>query len=70
MRLAHLQAEIDGLKQVLDLGRQRAEEARQRAEEIREERDRWAKMAEAAQRQITDMSKSPSGFLGWFKRIG
>lgn len=48
--LAKAEAQLDGLKAVLDL-------ERKRAEELRQERDRWAGVAEASQRQITDMTK-------------
>lgn len=50
--LVRAEAQIEGLKAILDV-------ERQRTEELRLERDRWAGMAEASQRQITDMSRKP-----------
>lgn len=48
--LAKAETQLEGLKAILDL-------ERKRAEELRQERDRWAGVAEASQRQITDMTK-------------
>lgn len=50
--LARAEAQLEGLKAILEV-------ERQRSEELRLERDRWAGMAETSQRQITDMSKKP-----------
>lgn len=62
VRLAKAEAQLDALKEVLEL-------ERKRAEELRQERDRWASALEASQRQITDMTSKPSrGFLGWLRR--
>jgi hypothetical protein len=58
VRLARAEARLEVLEGVLELERRRAEE---RAEELRQERDRWAMMAEASQRQLVDMTKRPRG---------
>jgi hypothetical protein len=63
IRLAKAEAQIDGLKEILEI-------ERKRAEELRQERDKWSGLAEASQRQIVDMSKRPRGGLfAWFNRI-
>src|SRR4051794_32406552 len=46
VRLARAEAALDALKEIVEL-------ERKRAEELRAERDRWAGIAEASQRQIT-----------------
>jgi hypothetical protein len=46
IRLARAEAEVAGLREILEL-------ERKRAEELKIERDRWAGIAEASQRQIT-----------------
>lgn len=62
VRLAKAEAQLEALKEVLEL-------ERKRAEELRQERDRWASALEASQRQITDMTNKPSrGFFTWLKR--
>lgn len=65
LRLAKAEAQLDALKEVLEV-------ERKRAEELRQERDRWASALEASQRQITDLSKKPEeasrGFFGWLRR--
>jgi hypothetical protein len=62
VRLARAEAELGALKKVIELERQRAEDARQRAEELRAERDRWAGIAEASQRQITHLAERRRGW--------
>jgi len=62
VRLARAETELEGLKKVIELERQRAEDARQRAEELRAERDRWAGIAEASQRQITYLAEQRRGW--------
>lgn len=70
IRCARLEAQLDAMREVLELERKRTEDARQHAEELRRERDRWSGMAEASQRQLVDLTKRPSGFLGWLRRLG
>jgi hypothetical protein len=62
VRLARAEAELEALKKVIELECQRAEDARQRAEELRAERDRWAGIAEASQRQITHLAEQRRGW--------
>jgi hypothetical protein len=62
VKLARAEAELDALKQVIELERKRAEDARQRADELRTERDRWAGIAEASQRQITHLAEQRRGW--------
>ena len=66
VKLARAEAQLESLKEVLEL-------ERKRAEELKQERDRWASALEASQRQITDLTKKaaeerPKGLLGWLKR--
>lgn len=61
IRLAKAEAQIEGLKDLL-------EAERKRAEELRQERDKWSGMAEASQRQLVDLSKRPKGLLWWLRR--
>jgi hypothetical protein len=58
VRLARAEAELDSLKQVLEL-------ERKRAEELRAERDRWAGIAESSQRQITHLAERRRGWWPW-----
>lgn len=60
-RLAKAEAQLEALKEVLEL-------ERKRSEELRQERDRWASALETSQRQITDMTGKPKRFLGWLRR--
>jgi hypothetical protein len=65
VRLVKAEAQLEALKEVLEL-------ERKRAEELRQERDRWASALEASQRQLTDLTKKPGeptrkGFLRWFR---
>jgi excisionase family DNA binding protein len=46
VELVSLRSQIDALKQILEMERQRAEEARKREEDLKAERDRWAAQAE------------------------
>ena len=63
VRVAALEAEIAGLKALLDV-------ERQRTDEIRAERDRWASQAETAHRLLTDQRAKP-GLLAWlFRKAG
>jgi len=57
-----------GLKNGL-LGREEPNQdhERGRAEGLRQERDRWAMMAEASQRQLVDLTKRPRGLARWFR---
>lgn len=41
-----LRSEVEKLKALLEMERQRAEDARQRIEDVKAERDRWAQQAE------------------------
>jgi len=59
IRLARAEAELDALKQIVEI-------ERRRAEEIRAERDRWAGIAEASQRQITDLSAKVREPRSWW----
>ncbi len=61
VRLAKAEAQLEALKEVLDL-------ERKRADELRQERDKWSSMAEASQRQLVDLTKKPKRFLGWLRR--
>jgi hypothetical protein len=62
VRLAKAEAQLEALKEVLEV-------ERKRAEELRQERDKWSNMAEASQRQLVDLTKKPkSGFFGWLRR--
>lgn len=62
VRLAKAEAQLESLKEVLEL-------ERKRGEELKQERDRWASALEASQRQLTDMTNKPSrGFFSWLKR--
>jgi DNA-binding transcriptional MerR regulator len=64
VRLAKAEAQLEALKEIVEL-------ERKRAEELKEERDRWASALEASQRQITDLTKKaeepPKGWF-WFRR--
>jgi uncharacterized coiled-coil protein SlyX len=62
VRLAKAEAQIEGLKEILEV-------ERKRAEELRQERDKWSGLAEVSQRQLVDLSKRPRGFLGWLKSL-
>lgn len=76
--IGRLEAEISGLKDELERERARATQVdaltaileieRKRAEELRQERDKWAGMAEAGQRQLVEITKQPKGFLAWLRR--
>ncbi|MBL0408437.1 hypothetical protein JKG68_31720 [Microvirga aerilata] len=64
--IVRMEAEVEGLREILEV-------EWKRAEELRQERDRWASALEASQRQITDLTKkaesvSGRGFLGWLRR--
>jgi hypothetical protein len=66
IRLAKAEAQLEALKEILEM-------ERKRAEELKAERDRWASALEASQRQITDQTKRTEepprkGFFGWLKR--
>ncbi|WP_455986347.1 hypothetical protein [Methylorubrum extorquens] len=52
VRLARAEASLEALKEIVEL-------ERKRAEELRAERDRWAGIAEASQRQITHLTAKP-----------
>ena len=78
IRLARMEERVRALETVLEIERKRAAEDRQRAEEdrrrveeradeLRQERDKWAGMAEASQRQLVDPTKRPKGFARWFR---
>jgi dTDP-4-amino-4,6-dideoxygalactose transaminase len=49
-----LQAQLDGLKEILRRADATADELRQDREQLREDRDKWRNLAENQQRQITD----------------
>jgi excisionase family DNA binding protein len=70
IRLARMEERVKSLETVLELERRRAEEDRQRAEkradELRQERDAWRGQAEAAQRQLVDLTgRSRKGLRRW-----
>jgi hypothetical protein len=52
VKLARAEASLEALKEIVEL-------ERKRAEELRAERDRWAGIAEASQRQITHLTTKP-----------
>src|SRR4051794_14986583 len=60
LRSAALSATVDALKAAL-------ETEKQRVSDLRQERDRWAMMAEASQRQLVDLTKRPRGLARWFR---
>jgi hypothetical protein len=68
---ALLEVERKHVALVADDARQRTEEARQRADELRDDRDRWAGIAEAHQRQVAELL-APKPSRGWwpFRRVG
>ena len=61
--IARIEAEVEGLGEILEV-------ERKRLEELRQERGRWASALEASQRQITDLTKNSEGkgFFSWFGR--
>lgn len=61
IRLAKAEAQIEGMKEILEI-------ERRRAEELRQERDKWSSVAEASQRQLVDLSKKPKGLWDGFSR--
>jgi hypothetical protein len=66
-----MEAEIEGLKALLEAAKRMEEEKDRRIEELRQERDRWASALEASQRQITDMTgkaEEPRKRWLWFHR--
>jgi hypothetical protein len=64
-----MEAEIEGLKALIEASKRMEEEKDRRIEELRQERDRWASALQASQRQITDMTGKPSrGFFRWLRR--
>ena len=60
VQVARLEERIQGLNRLLD------ETTRQR-DELREERDRWAKVADAGTQQVNELLKR-RGFWGWLRR--
>jgi chromosome segregation ATPase len=65
-KISRMEAEIEGMRQLIEV-------ERKRSEELRQERDRWASALEASQRQITDLTKRAEerpkgGLLGWVLR--
>jgi hypothetical protein len=56
-----MEAEVKGLREVLEV-------ERKRAEELCQERDRWSAAAEAFQQQLVEVTKKPKEFLGWLRR--
>lgn len=62
VRLAKAEAQLEALKEIVEI-------ERKRAEDLRQERDKWSSLAEATQRQLVDHTKRSSGGLfGWLKR--
>jgi len=57
-RLARAEAELQSLRAMMEM-------ERKRAEELRAERDRWAGIAEASQRQITHLAEQRRGWWPW-----
>jgi excisionase family DNA binding protein len=61
-----LRSEVEKLKALLEMERQRAEDARQRVEDVKAERDRWAQQAERLALPRPETTRN--GFFGWLKR--
>jgi hypothetical protein len=59
------QSEQNLLDQLLTSERHRADEFQERADELRRERDRWAGVAEAAQRQLTYLAEQSKKARWW-----
>jgi hypothetical protein len=62
VRLAKAEAQLESLKEVLEL-------ERKRAEELKAERDKWSSALEASQRQITYMAEKQSGWWPFRRRV-
>lgn len=60
VRNAQLEAEVNALRTVLEMEKQRSDRERERADELRAERDRWAGLAEGSQRQLTHFTSQPA----------
>ena len=60
-RLARAEAELESLRTMMEM-------ERKRAEELRVERDRWAGIAEASQRQITHSAEQRRGWWPFRRR--
>ena len=58
IKLARAEADLEALKQVLEI-------ERRRSEELRVERDRWAGIAETSQRQITHLAERRRSWWPW-----
>ena len=58
IKLARAEADLNALKQVLEI-------ERRRSEELRVERDRWAGIAESSQRQITHLAEQRRSWWPW-----
>ncbi|WP_336490685.1 hypothetical protein [Methylobacterium nigriterrae] len=68
-------AQVDVLQALLEVERKHVahvtEDARQRADELRQDRDRWAGIAEAHQRQISELMNAKARRGWWpFRRAG
>jgi excisionase family DNA binding protein len=69
IRNAQLEAQVNALREILEMEKQRAAREIARAEELKAERDRWAAALEASQRQIThltDKATSQEERRGWW----
>jgi excisionase family DNA binding protein len=60
IRNAQLEAQLNALREILEMEKQRAAREVARAEELKAERDRWAAALEASQRQITHLTDQPA----------
>ena len=75
IRNAQLEAQVNALREILEMEKQRAVREVARAEELKAERDRWAAALEASQRQITHLTDKAAALekpRGWwpFRRAG
>ena len=73
IRNAQLEAEINALRTILEVEKERVQRERERSDELKAERDRWACVAEASQRQLTHITAAPAHQpRGWwpFHRAG
>ncbi len=75
IRNAQLEAQVNALREILEMEKQRAAREVARADELKAERDRWAAALEASQRQITHLTDKAAALekpRGWwpFRRAG
>ncbi len=75
IRNAQLEAQVNALREILEMEKQRAAREIARAEELKAERDKWSAALEASQRQITHLTNKAEAIekpRGWwpFRRAG